>query len=68
MQYRVVVAADRALSTFGETVRIQIPVDINKPLLPLASINGIQSRQGIIHILNADNTIEKIPVTLGQTR
>jgi multidrug resistance efflux pump len=68
MQYRVVVAADRALSTFGGIVRIQIPVDINRPLLPLKSINGIQSGQGIVHILNADNTIEKMSISLWQTR
>lgn len=68
MQYRVVVAADRALGTFGGTVRIQIPVDIQKPLLPLTSINGIQAGQGIINVLNTANEIQALPVALGQTR
>jgi len=68
MQYRVVVSADRALSTFGSTARIHIPVKTDYPLIPLASVGGVQGGQGIIHVLNTNNEVEKLSVTLWHTR
>ena len=68
MQYRVVVSADRALSTFGSTTRIHIPVETDYPLIPLASVGGVQGGQGIIHVLDTDNEVEKLSVTVWHTR
>jgi multidrug resistance efflux pump len=68
MQYRVLVSADRALPTFGWTATILIPVQSDYPLIPLASVAGVQAWQGIVHVLNANNEIEKISIALGDIR
>lgn len=67
MQYRVLISLSSPLATIGSVAKVSVPFVLDNPVLPLNAISGIQWDKWIINVLDDENVISQISVSLWRT-